>query len=191
MKGSRDLRIEALKANNYFTWKSDMEAVLRWERLWVALDRESDSWKALDMEKKEEYDEKAKALIQVNVSSSLKTKVASARNAETAWQELEDLFRARSARRQFVLHTQLKELKKGPKEEELEFIARAEALSDEIESACGETVPEHHLVYCILGGLGPKNDDFSKQLKYSDLSNASLEDLTSRLLIVEADVVAS
>jgi transposase InsO family protein len=186
-KNARELRIEPLKTNNYFSWKADMEAVLRWERLWVAITQSGEGWESMTVAEQIEADEKAKCLLLVNVSTSLKAQISSALDAKCAWENLQTLFQARSAGRKFVLHTKLRDIQRGPKEEVLEFIARGEALRDEIESACGERVPEHHMVHCLLNGLGPRYADFAKQLKYSDLSTISLEDLRSRLLIVEAD----
>ena len=106
------LKIEALKATNYYAWRTNMEAALKLKDLWAPV-VESASWEALEEEKRKTLGEKARALMLIHISSSLKTLISQCDSAKSAWETLEIVFHTRSAGRKFALRSQLLELRRG------------------------------------------------------------------------------
>jgi hypothetical protein len=104
------------------------------------------------------------------------------------WHGLERVFRAQSIGRKYALHEQLRSVKKRSNESVLMFIARAENLREELAGTCDDKIPENLFFSYILGGLGPRFADISKQIRFSGLESMNLETLKGRFMLAEAEI---
>jgi hypothetical protein len=83
LNGMDTLTFKALKSNNYYSWKVNMRAALVLKDAWSAVS-ESESYAASQEEERASLNDKAKALMQVKISSELKHLVTSAATAKEA-----------------------------------------------------------------------------------------------------------
>ena len=77
------IKFEALKSDNYYTWKQNMQAALVLKDLWDAVEQDG-TYAALEAAGKNKADQKATALIQVKISGELKTLIAGKETAKVA-----------------------------------------------------------------------------------------------------------
>lgn len=163
-----------------------MEAALKYKELWGSVVH-STAWQALDDGERQTADDKARSLMILSISSTLKTLIADCESAKSTWDTLAKIFRTKSAGRKFSLRSALHEIKRGKSEGVLSYIARAESIRTELKEACDEDVAEDVMVHAILSGLGKAYDSFVRQVKFSS-EDLKLSDLKGRLLMVESDV---
>lgn len=79
-------------------------------------------------------------------------------------------------------------MKKKSNESVLMYVARAENIKEELAASCEDTVPDDLFFSYVLGGLGPRFNDVSKQIRVSGLELMTLESLKGRLMLAEAEL---
>jgi hypothetical protein len=183
---SSSLNIESLKESNYYGWKTNMKATLKLKDLWGPVEQ-TDAWWAMDESVRSLIDDKARSLMLLCITPTLRTLISGSSTAKHAWDTLERVFHARSAGRKFGLRTQLHELKRGKSEGVLVYVARAEQIRTELLEACDEDVSEDVMVHALLSGLGKAYETFVRQVRFGT-EDMTLDMLKSRLLTVESEV---
>ena len=106
-----NLKFEALKSNNYYTWRQNMTAALVLKDLQHAVSQDA-KYQALDATEKATMNAKAAALMKVKISGELKHLINGAADAKAAWEVLATTFKSQSVGRKAVLRQQLKELRR-------------------------------------------------------------------------------
>ena len=175
-----------LNTMNYYLWKDNMEAALQLKELWHAV-AEDTVYRALDGPAQAKMQSKARAVIVLMLSDTVKPMVKSKTTPKEVWDALKSSFHSQSASRKFHLRQQLRELRKKKSEDVLTYLSRAEQLKLKLSEACTDTVSDDDVVFSILDGLGPAFTEFVRQVRYGN-EMFTLITLRERLLHVEQQV---
>lgn len=142
ISGSFD--IPKLTNDNYAEWSDLMKSLLVLKELWSAVSGEGDV--------KPGAEDKALALLMLNVSTSHRVSIRTAKTAKEAWEKLENVYKKKSVARELELRRQLTLLRKEPTEELATYVSRATELRDQLLMA-GHSIPDREVVICLLNGL--------------------------------------
>jgi hypothetical protein len=116
-------KIQPLTADNYFTWREDMKALLIMKKLWRAV-IEDEKYRKLDDAAKTELSEQARALMILSISKSVKGLIIHEKSASAAWELLKGYFQQTTRARATDLHTKLMMVRQGPKEKIIEYLLK-------------------------------------------------------------------
>ena len=163
-----------------------MAAALVLKDWWCAVKQDA-TYQAQTAEEKAISDKKGIALMQVKIISELKHLIKGATTAKSAWDALENTFKAQSVGRKAVLRQMLKEVKRRKSEDVLVYVSRAEILRAELKDACNEDIPDDAFIHYIMDGLGNAYIAFVRQYRYGN-EVLTLQELKNRLLHVEMTV---
>jgi hypothetical protein len=139
------ISIERLDVHNYPTWSFRMEMLLKHKGLWSVVASGGSGSK----------DEKALALICLNMQDHHLPQLRACQTAQEAWQQLESAYKAKNNARKLQLRRDLVTLRKEPAEPVAKYISRARDLMDAL-LATGEKTTESEVVMAVLNGL-PKD----------------------------------
>lgn len=179
-------KFEFLKEDNYYGWKANMEAALKYKDLWGPVVQSDECWSLDDVARRLD-DDKARSLMVLCISPTLKTLISDCDTAKAACDVLARVFHSRSAGRKFSLRSELHDIRRGKSEGVLSYLSRAEKIRAELKAACNEDVADDVMVHAILRGLGKSYDAFVRQLQFST-EELSLSGLKGRLLSVEGEI---
>ena len=128
----------------------------------------------------------AKGLITMCVQDCHLTLVENAANAQAAWQALANLYQQQSSANILRLKREFANLEKKREENVTEFMARVSDLSEQIQAATGNPVPETDIIVAVLSAL-PSQFSMIKTVIESMPVLPTLAEVQAKLLLVEAD----
>ena len=108
--------------------------------------------------------------------------------AKELWDKLEKTFQAGTNAKRLLLRQQLNNLRKGPKEEITQYIARAKEIASDLDSIGLKTEPAE-LVLPIMAGL-PKEYSMLVTIVGASKTEYTLEEVLQMLLIHEQQIIA-
>jgi len=170
-------KIEKLDVHNYATWSVKMKAVLVTEGVWKPVVGQAAGAGSADK------DEKALALITLNVADHHLSQLKACDTAKDAWDKLAAVYKAKSIARRLTLRKALYALKLGHDEQVSKYVSRAKDIRDEL-VASGYAVRDDELVLAVLGGL-PQGYEMVATMLEGEEDEQDLDDVLPRLLLVE------
>jgi transposase InsO family protein len=156
MAGDRIPSFEKLDETNFGVWSTQLKSVLIYSELIQPLISEPPSEvQAAALAKFNVQDQKALAVIRLNVKPHILSCIASSQSAKAAFDTLEAHFQGKLSSRLMTLRTALANLDKPPSESVAKFCDRVMTTWQELKSA-GDDMPEWSAVISLLGGLPPE-----------------------------------
>jgi transposase InsO family protein len=162
-------------STNYNVWRVQMRGFLATKGLAEAIEEED-----------HQDSSKAKGYLIMCVSEHHLPIIEGAANAHAAWTALERLYKQQSSANKIRLSRELALLEKGRDESIPAYVARARALANQLTSA-GQPVEEATITQYVLAGLPSKYAMIKTVITGASEDLPSLEDVTARLLLTEAD----
>lgn len=186
-----NISIEALDTDNYNTWSLKMRMLLTIKGVAAAIAAPATTSAASSGQQQitspaaisGEVDQKALALIILNVKDHHLPTLAACTTARAAWTALETIYKSRSTARQLQLRRELNTLKKESAEPLTKYFARAKGLHQEL-TAAGAALSEKELLWCILAGL-PEEYATAVEILQAAGGDPSHDEVLARLLLVE------
>lgn len=175
MTTDKGVDIEPLDLDNYGTWSKRMKYLLIHKGLWKTTTGEETTEASVD--------QKALALICLNVKDYHLTTLDACKTAKEAWDTLEKIYKARSVARKLQLKKELNNLKKGPSEPLPKYIARAKTIWSDL-LATGYDIKSSEVVLSVLAGLPKEYETLVAILEASD-KELDLDEVQAKLLHVE------
>lgn len=166
--------IVPLDVDNYATWSVRMRLLLTHKGVWAAVKEGTGN----------PNDQKALALIGLNVKDHHLMTIAECNTAKEAWETLEKVYKAKSNARKLQLRRELNSLKKEPSEPITKYVSRAKALQSDL-LATGHEVKSCEVAWSVLAGL-PKEYETVVTILESSETEPELDTLLPKLLHVEA-----
>ena len=143
MTSSDKVAIEPLDLDNYATWSVRMKFLLIHKGLWGAVSGDVGQ---------ETHNEKALAVITLNVKDHHLTTVATCTTAKQAWDALEGIYKAKTLARRLQLRRELNNLKKEPAEPLPKYVARARSIWNDLVTT-GHDIKSSEVVWSVLDYL--------------------------------------
>ena len=131
-----------------------------------------------------EADQKALALIGLYVKEHHLPMLERCGTARDAWNQLEEVYQAKSNARKLQLRKELIQLKMGASEPLTKYVARAKELQDQLRAA-GHEVADQDVAWSVLAGLPADYDTVVTILETTTEHDMSLDDILPKLLQVE------
>ena len=175
--------MEKLGDTNYVSWSQEMCFYLQYKDLWDVVANGIPSGEAA---KAKQQDQRARALIGLNVQSQYKSRVTSASSAKAAWDDLVDLFKSKTTASRLQLRRELNQLRKEPNESLTKYQGRLYSLRDQLISINAKP-DDIDLILAFLNGLPEEYSTAIDVLTLSETDDANLKlsDLMPKLLLVE------
>ena len=171
--------IEKLGTANYGTWKRRIRSLLESKGQWGYVTGDEDD-KAKSVE--------VKGTILLYVDDYHLQMADGVITAKGLWDKLEQTFQAGTNAKRLLLRQQLNNLRKEPKEEITQYIARAKEIASDLDSI-GLTTEPAELVLPIMAGL-PKEYSVLVTIVGASKKEYTLEEVLQMLLIHEQQIIA-
>jgi len=182
MSGIANVRIEKLTPENYNSWSGDIGSALKLSNLWPAIDGEVAERIAgtftvggvvmAPTSDDRTMDEKAMALMRINVSKELQVLVDCESTADKVWRSLKRTFRASLTTRLMELKGSWAGLRQGQSEGVVAFFSRATRVRLDLKEV-GVVVTDLDFMTQIMFGLLPKFNNFVQNMVLTDMSSLS------------------
>ena len=134
----------------------------------------------------ETHNEKALAVIALNMKDHHLTTVAACKTAKEAWDALEGIYKAKTLARRLQLRRELNNLKKEPAEPLPKYMARAKSIWSDLVTT-GHDIKSSEVVWSMLAGLPREYETTIAILEASD-KELDLDEILPKLLQVEQRV---
>jgi hypothetical protein len=171
-----------LLCNTGLIWSFRIEMMLKHKELWtvVITEQAPEGAGAAAFKVK---DEKALALIGLNVMDHHVATLRTCKTSFEAWKKFEGIYKARSVARRLQLRQTLSNLRKMSGEALSKYFARAQGIMADL-TAAGDTITETEVVMAVLNGLPEEYKMLVTILESSD-GELKLDKILSKLLGVE------
>jgi hypothetical protein len=170
--------IEPLDVFNYATWSMRMKALLIMRDLYGTIDGTT---------KDEAKDQKAKAVIMLNVKDHHLAILADCKTAKDAWEKLATLYKAKTNAARLKLRQELNTLKMEPAENLTKYISRTKGIYTDLKAAGDEKMTENDVAWSLLAGL-PKEYETITTIIMADDADLQLDKVMAKLSLVEKKI---
>ena len=182
--------IAKLDVHNYATWSTRMKLLLIHKGVCQSVvtapvpasETASDADRST-ADKALLNDQRALALIGLSVEDCYLPTIGECTTAKAAWDTLAKMYTAQSNARLLQLKRQLSTLSLDPAEPLAKYVARAQAIRDQLKVA-GSSLDDLDLVLAVLDGL-PQEYDTVRTALLTASGDLKLADVLSKLLLVE------
>ena len=167
MGGDGVPRVPKLDVDNYLSWATEMENVMRYKRCWSAINpleggassssasADGGGTPAVTDEAAVNKEEMARSLIMLNVRQHHYASLHACKTARERWETLAAEFRSQGPAREMILRTELNQVRMKGNENVVQYFNRSKLIVWELGVLGVEVADRQHLT-ALLHGLGPK-----------------------------------